>query len=205
MATSSHSPHWRGRLKTLVDKVSKGLGFNRPRKVRFQEQANVFEFERQLAGGGGVPEHDSMALGLGPKLVSAYSLPLAEKQGKDDYASTGYLDIEERTRLLAQWEKKRALEVRLSREVGPELEELQRLRTETAQSPKDQRYMPTNAEEAIEVASKDEAFAKKVVSVKLKSRRTHWPAAPGARPWSRAPVMTRRPAAPCAGRCAVAR
>lgn len=160
------SPHWRGRLKSILEKVSSGLGFQRPRKVRFQPEANVFEFERQLGGGGGVPERDAMALGLGPKLVSSYSKPLAEKQGKDEYAATGYLDIHERTRLLSQWEKRRALEVKLQSEVGPELETLQRQRSETASSARDQRYMPMNQDEANAVAARDEEFAKKMMTFK---------------------------------------
>mmetsp|Transcript_8490 Transcript_8490/g.25010 ORF Transcript_8490/g.25010 Transcript_8490/m.25010 type:complete len:207 (-) Transcript_8490:62-682(-) len=173
MSGSSSPSPWRSTLKSLLAKVTNGLGFQlpgRPRKVRFQPEADVFEFDRQLLGGGGVPEHDAMSLGLGNKLVSSYSLPLAEKQGKDEYAATGYLDLHERTRLLSQWEKRKALQTKLTSEVGPELETLQRLRHETATNPRDQRYMPSNQLEANAVAYKDEEAAKKVVAVPLKSR-----------------------------------
>ena len=60
-----NSKLWRGRLKSLLAKVTHACGINRPRKVRFQPEANVFEFERQLLGGGGVPENDHASLGLG--------------------------------------------------------------------------------------------------------------------------------------------
>ena len=43
---------------------------------------------------------------------------------------------------------RKALEVRLQSEVGPELETLQRQRSETASTPRDQRYMPINQSEA---------------------------------------------------------
>jgi hypothetical protein len=56
---------WRGHLKSLLVKVSHAVGLNRQRKVRFQPEADVFEFERQLLGGGGVPENDHASLGLG--------------------------------------------------------------------------------------------------------------------------------------------
>ncbi|KAL1525047.1 hypothetical protein AB1Y20_019920 [Prymnesium parvum] len=161
---------WRGRLKSLLDKVTQGLGFHLARKVRFVPEASVYEFERKLLGGGGVPENDVMSLGLG-QLVNERSLPLAEKQSKDEYASSGYLDCDERTRLLEQWEERTTLKAKLAGEVGPELQTLQRKRSETKSSSRDQRFMPANQIEAIEMASKDEAIAKKMASASLRAKR----------------------------------
>ena len=53
-----------GILRWLLRKV--GLSQN-SRKVQFHEQTSVFEFERQIGGGGGVPDGDAVALGLGPR------------------------------------------------------------------------------------------------------------------------------------------
>ena len=86
-------------------------------RVRFHSDTAVFEFDRQLFGGGGIPgstplpvlhisagcsihtgqtqvghpftDADSVSLGLGPRLVNSYTLPLSEKQDKDDYACNG--------------------------------------------------------------------------------------------------------------------
>lgn len=161
---------WRSRVKSMWDKVIGRLGFNRRKKVRFQPEANVYEFERQLLGGGGVPENDAMSLGLGPKLVSNYSLPLAEKFGKDEYASSGYLAEDERARLLSQWERPKSLEARINRDVGPELTMLRQYRKETETNPRDQRMMPTTQTEAIQMGSKDEAVARRVAAVPTKPR-----------------------------------
>ena len=53
--------------KTLVRWFLRKMGWQQPasRKVHFQEQTSVFEFERQLLGGGGVPDGDAASLGLG--------------------------------------------------------------------------------------------------------------------------------------------
>lgn len=128
------------------------------RKVRFQPEANVFEFERQLLGGGGVPDGDAVALGLGPRCVNTYASPLVEKEGKDEYASAGYLDIEQRTELLNEWSSRPSLKVQLER-ATPEIVKLQRAREETATNPRDQRFMPTNITEAVMLATQDEEEA----------------------------------------------
>ena len=39
----------------------------RSRKVRWETNANVYAFERQLFGGGGVPDEDEVSLGLSPR------------------------------------------------------------------------------------------------------------------------------------------
>ena len=49
-----------------------GLRAGGTRKVRFHASTSVFEFERQLLGGGGVPDGDTVALGLGPKCALSY-------------------------------------------------------------------------------------------------------------------------------------
>ena len=56
-------------LKGFVRWLLKKMGVTVPsaRRVTFQEQIYVFEFERQLLGGGGVPDGDAVALGLGPR------------------------------------------------------------------------------------------------------------------------------------------
>ena len=55
--------------KSFVRWVLKKIGWpaQSSRKVSFREQTSVFEFERQLLGGGGVPDGDAVALGLGPR------------------------------------------------------------------------------------------------------------------------------------------
>jgi len=173
--TSQGSPSssaWRGKLRNLFAKVTQ-LGRSsarRPRKVRFQPEADVFEFERQLLGSGGVPENDTASLGLGFTLVNSYTLPLAEKGNKDEYAATGYLDLETRIGLLSSWEKPKALQMKMQRQVGPELEELRRKRSETASSPKDQRFMPASLEEAVELGQTDEEVARKALGKALQHR-----------------------------------
>ena len=44
-----------------------GLQTSRRRRVRWGQNNNVFTFERQLFGGGGVPDGDEVSLGLGPR------------------------------------------------------------------------------------------------------------------------------------------
>ena len=55
--------------KSFVRWFLKKIGLSAPasRRVSFHEQATVVEFERQLNGGGGVPDGDAVALGLGPR------------------------------------------------------------------------------------------------------------------------------------------
>lgn len=120
-----------------------------------------------LLGGGGVPEGDNVSLGLGPRLISAYKSPLVDKQDKDQYAGSGYLEVQRRKQLLGEWEPQGKLQTELE-VVGSEISRLQQLRSETASSPRDQRFMPTNQSEAVEVASRDEAIARKVVATKPK-------------------------------------
>ena len=57
--------------RQLLSQVASSLGLTsrRQRTVRFQPSTAVYEFERQLLGGGGVPDGDTVALGLGPKCV----------------------------------------------------------------------------------------------------------------------------------------
>jgi len=138
-----------------------GWGDGASRRVRFQPQTAVFEFERQLGGGGGVPDGDTVALGLGPRCVHTYLSPLNEKQTKDEYAASGYLDAGQRTQLLSQWAAKASVKAALDR-ARPEIEKLQKAREETASSPRDQRYMPTNMGEALMLASQDEEEAQLV-------------------------------------------
>lgn len=55
---------WVGRV---FGRLASSLGLSgSSRKVRFQN-ATIYEFERQLLGGGGVPDGDAVALGLGPR------------------------------------------------------------------------------------------------------------------------------------------
>ena len=171
------------------------------RRVSFKEQTNVFEFERQLLGGGGVPDGDTVGLGLGnrcasphafaarerwPALayffaavphararltalvslhctccrscVNSYLSPLSDQEDKDEYASDGYLDEEQRTKLLTEWQSRPAVKAAIEK-ARPEIERLQRSRDETALSPRDQRYMPSNMGEALLLASQDEEEA----------------------------------------------
>jgi len=136
-----------------------GLRAGGSRKVRFQASTSVFEFERQLLGGGGVPDGDTVALGLGPKCVNTSVVPLTDKDDKDEYASTGYLDVSQRTRLLSEWAPSMKASKAQLEKARPEIERLQRAREESASSPRDQRYMPSNVGEALLVASRDEEEA----------------------------------------------
>ena len=144
-------------FRRLMRKVCESLGLpsGSSRRVRFQPEASVYEFERQLAGGGGVPDGDAVALGLGPKCVNTYLSPLAEKQDKNEYAFSGYLDVQQRAQLLSEWAVRSSIKEELDR-VRPEFERLQRAREETASNPKDQRFMPSNIDEALVLASHDE-------------------------------------------------
>ena len=72
--------------RRVTSSLRKALGIGwtgaRARKVRFERDAVVYAFERQLYGGCGVPDGDSVSLGLGPKLVTSYNVPLEEKSDK---------------------------------------------------------------------------------------------------------------------------
>ena len=169
-AASGGALRRRSLLHRWLPKLHRWLSGPSSRKVRFQPEAAVFEFERQLLGGGGVPDGDAVALGLGPRCVNTYASPLVEKENKDEYASSGYLDIAQRTELLNEWSSRPSLKTQLER-ATPEIEKLQRAREETAISPRDQRYMPTNMGEALLLASRDEEEAEEARRVAASGRR----------------------------------
>ena len=122
------------------------------RSVRFEETASIYEFERQLFGGGGVPgaltrwpslplslidcvassDEDAVSLGLGQKLVTTYTSPLAEKQNKDDYACHGFLGPSQRVQLLSEWASRQFINRELSHHVAPVVERTRRERIESA-------------------------------------------------------------------------
>ena len=69
------TPNWqhnsgkakKGFVRRVFGRLASSLGLSGgSRKVRF-ENATIYEFERQLLGGGGVPDGDAVALGLGPR------------------------------------------------------------------------------------------------------------------------------------------
>lgn len=74
-------------------------------------------------------------------------------------ASAGYLDEETRTKLLSEWAPSAKASKAQLEKARPEIERLQRAREETASSPRDQRYMPSNMGEAQLVAARDEEEA----------------------------------------------
>lgn len=98
--------------------------------------------------------------------VATYLSPLVEKADKDEYASSGYLNAGERTRLLSEWAPRPSIKAMLEREVGPETEKLHKARQEAAASPKDQRYMPATLGEAQELGGQDAEAARKVASTR---------------------------------------
>ena len=100
--------------------------------------------------------------------VATYLSPLVEKGDKDEYASSGYLNASERTRLLSEWAPRPSIKAMLEREVGPEMDKLHKARQECAASPKDQRYMPATLDEAQELGGQDAEAARKVT---MRSRR----------------------------------
>ena len=146
---------------------SVGIGSGRGRRVRFQPKATVLEFERELFGGGGVPDADNVSLGLSPKLVDTYSVALAEKQGKDEYAASGYLELSVKVELLSQWADEPVLQGRLDGDVALQIERTRRERLETASSRRDQRQMPASIIEALEMAQKDALAARRVAAAAL--------------------------------------
>ena len=147
----------------LVSRLMSGRK-EKKRRVSFGSTATVFEFERRVFGGGGMPDDDSTALGLGPKLMSTSQLPLQEKDGKDEYGCTGCLGPEERAALLAEFATPTDIEDELRTHVTPLVERTQRERAETANSEEEQRYMPNSTEEAVNMAKQDEAVARKFLT-----------------------------------------
>jgi len=141
------------------------------RSVRFEEKASIYEFERQLFGGGGVPDEDAVSLGLGPKLVTTYSSPLAEKQDKDEYACHGFLGPAERAQLLSEWASRQLINRELSQNVAPVVEQTRRERIESAHSRLDQRRMPTSESEAIQIALQDALVARRMTRADSAHRR----------------------------------
>ena len=90
--------------------------------------------------------------------VNTYLSPLSEREDKNEYACNGYLDAGQRTKLLSEWQPKSSVQAALDK-ARPEIERLQRSRDETALSPRDQRYMPSNLSEAQQLAARDEEEA----------------------------------------------
>jgi len=176
MAPTASGKRRRSFVRRMVRRFGQYIGWPRAgsTKVRFQPEASVYEFERQLLGGGGVPDGDAVVLGLGPRCVNTFQSPLSEKEDKDEYAATGYLDKGLRTKLLSEWATKQTIKTQLER-ARTEIERLQKAREETASSPRDQRYMPTNMSEAVALASQDEleaAAARQVAAVAQRARKS---------------------------------
>jgi len=92
----------RRKSSSLLTGALRSIGIGRNRRVRFQPKITVLAFERELFGGCGVPDGDNVSLGLSPKLVDTYSVNLAEKQNKDEYAASGYLCQSVKAELLSQ-------------------------------------------------------------------------------------------------------
>jgi hypothetical protein len=147
----------------LVSRLMSGRK-EKKRRVSFGTTATVFEFERKVFGGGGMPDDDSTALGLGPRLVGTSELPLQEKDGKDEYGCSGCLGPQERADLLAQFATPKAIQKELDTHVSPLVERTQRERAETAVSEEEQRYMPNSTEEAVNLAMQDAAVARKYLA-----------------------------------------
>lgn len=75
----------------MFSQIATSMGLvssERQRTVRFQQQAAVYEFERQLLGGGGVPDGDTVALGLGPKCV-----PSSAGDGSISFSARAFLAL----------------------------------------------------------------------------------------------------------------
>ena len=103
--------------------------------------------------------------------MNTYLSPLSERQDKDEYASNGYLDVGQRTKLLSQWQPRPQVKAALEK-ARPEIEKLQRSRDETALSPRDQRYMPSTMGEAMLLAERDEEEAAEAAR-RSNQRRSH--------------------------------
>ena len=133
-------------------------------RVRFTPSVRVLEFDRMLFGGGGVPDQDSVSLGLGHRLVTDSKADLVEKETKDEYACTGFVEEHKRTELLTQWASEAKLRTQLNTVVSPQIKKTQRERSESAACRKDQRRMPVSESEALEIALRDAAVARRVAS-----------------------------------------
>jgi hypothetical protein len=155
----------------LVSRLMSGRGGKqqRARRVSFGSTTTVFEFERKVFGGGGVPDDDAISLGLGPRLIGSFELPLQEKDAKDEYGCSGCLATEERAELLAQFSSVKAIQREVDSHVAPLVEKTQRERAETAVSAEEQRYMPNTQEEAVRLAMQDAAQARKYLSLGAKA------------------------------------
>jgi hypothetical protein len=86
-------------------------------------------------------------------------------------ASSGYLDVSQRTQLLSEWAPSMKASKALLEKARPEIEKLQRAREETASNPRDQRYMPSNQAEAHLIAARDEEEAQLVAKRSVRSKR----------------------------------
>mmetsp|Transcript_16328 Transcript_16328/g.32982 ORF Transcript_16328/g.32982 Transcript_16328/m.32982 type:complete len:178 (-) Transcript_16328:237-770(-) len=155
-----------GSLQNSAHKLVSRLmsGRRGKRRVSFGSTATVFEFERMVFGGGGVPDDDATALGLGPKLENMSEVPLQEKDGKDEYGCSGCLAASERAELLAQFASPKALQKELDAHISPLVERTQRERAETAVSAEEQRYMPSSTEDAVNLAMQDAEVARKYLA-----------------------------------------
>lgn len=151
----------------LVSRImSGGRAKQRPRRVSFGSTTTVFEFERKVFGGGGVPDDDAISLGLGQQLVGSFELPLQEKDAKDEYGCSGCLGESERAQLLAQFASPKAIQKEVDSHIAPLVQKTQRERAETANSAEEQRYMPASQEEAERLAQEDAKQARKYLSAK---------------------------------------
>lgn len=103
-------------------------------KVKFRDEAEVYEFERQLFGGCAVPDDGAISLGLG-NLVRKDVIKLSnvDKDTKDTYACEGFLEPEARAGLLAEWLHRKLLAKQLTAYVQPLLDRTRRERHETVQ------------------------------------------------------------------------
>ena len=155
-----------GAQRLLSRVMSSRSNVQRTRRVSFHGKTSVYEFERQLFGGGGVPDDDAVSLGLGPRLMNSYEGPLQEKDAKDEYGCTGSLAEEDREKLLAEFSSQKAVKRELDTHITPVVLRTQRERAETAVSAEEQRYMPTSEEEAHRVATEDAVVARKYLTTR---------------------------------------
>ena len=162
-------------LRRVLRSVWRACGLKtdsgRSRKVRWEKETSVYAFERELFGGGGVPDEDEVSLGLSPRLVSSYSAPLSGKDSKDEYACTGYLEQAEREQLLSEWSPSEAGLQRQLGQYAPLVEQTRRERVETASSRRDQRRMPSSEVEAHQIATRDAVVAQRFTAAASDSPR----------------------------------
>jgi len=179
----------------LLTGALRSVGLSRARRVRFQPNCTVLEFERELFGGGGVPEADNVSLGLSPKLFGTYSVTLADKHGKDEYAASGYLESSVKAQLLSQCAARRAAAAaRRPRLPSPARTPAAARRRRTPHAAR--RPLPTPSSPQPTVASRrweDEPVLEErleVASEIERTRRPHLPA-PSARPGLTPPPLAR--------------